>query len=85
LATRHIDVVFLSSYNRYQGRLGYSEAKLASLRHLQLQHLSNPLSCLTIARAIVIGKLTNQRTLLQRQQGQLSNRKVQQKVSILSA
>jgi CRISPR-associated protein Cas1 len=61
-----IDVVFLSSYGKFRGRLTATGSRFAELRHLQLQKMSDEKGTLALARQIVTGKLTNQRTVLQR-------------------
>jgi len=80
IAKHHIDVVFLTKHNRFVGRLARNDAKFVPLRHVQLRQLANTPSTLSIAQAIVVGKLNNQRTLLRRQQEQLPHKKAQQNV-----
>ena len=80
IAKHHIDVVFLTKHNRFVGRLARNDANFAPLRHVQLRQLANTPGTLAIAQAIVVGKLNNQRTLLRRQQEQLSHKKAQQTV-----
>ena len=67
LLERDIDVVFLSSYGKFRGRLSGTGAKQARLRQRQLQQLNQPAVTLELARAIVDGKIHNQRVVLQRQ------------------
>ena len=67
LLDREIDVVFLSSYGKFRGRLVGSGSKQARLRQQQLRLFSNSQAALTLAKAIVEGKVQNQRVLLQRQ------------------
>lgn len=61
-----IDIVFLSSNGRYYGRLLSSDSKFGELRHRQHHAVSDESLRLEVARAIVRGKLLNQRTLLMR-------------------
>ncbi len=68
-----VDVVFLSNRNRFRGRLASDETKLARMRHAQLLKMGDEKASLEMARAVVVGKLTNQRTLLQRQLQQASS------------
>lgn len=67
LLKHNVDVVFLTRYYKFRGRLVQTGSRFAQLRHTQLQKMSHAPACLAIARAVVIGKLTNQRTVLQRQ------------------
>lgn len=67
LLAKEVEVVFLSSYGKYRGRLSGTGSKNARLRHRQLQTLNDEPSMLAIAKAIVDGKINNQRVLLQRQ------------------
>lgn len=65
LLQRDVDVVFLSSRGKYRGRLVTTGSRFATLRHAQLRMLSNEGAVLNVAKAIVDGKLINQRALLQ--------------------
>ncbi|MGC9395653.1 MAG: CRISPR-associated endonuclease Cas1 [Anaerolineae bacterium] len=65
LLQRDVDVVFLSSRGKYRGRLMSTGSRYAELRHAQLQMLSNTGAVLGVAKAVVDGKLANQRALLQ--------------------
>lgn len=67
LLAREVDVVFLSTYGKYRGRLSGTGSKHARLRHRQLLALGDEAGVLAVARAIVDGKINNQRVLLQRQ------------------
>lgn len=67
LLAREVDVVFLSSHGTFRGRLSGAGSKHARLRHRQLLTLGDGAQTLAIARAIVDGKINNQRVLLQRQ------------------
>lgn len=61
-----VDVVFMSRYGRYRGRLLAMESKFAELRHAQLRLCDDEARCLQIAMQIVVGKVNNQRVVLQR-------------------
>lgn len=65
---RGIDVVFLSARGRYRGRLAGRISKNIELRFRQFARLRDPDFTLSVARAIVAGKVANQRNLLLRAQ-----------------
>ncbi len=67
LLARDIDVVYLSSYGKFRGRLVGSGSKQVRLRQRQMQLLSREAYALPLAKAVVDGKIHNQRALLQRQ------------------
>lgn len=67
LLAKEVDVVFLSTYGTFRGRLAGAGSKNARLRHRQLLALGDESRTLAIAKAIVDGKINNQRVLLQRQ------------------
>ena len=67
LLQNEVDVVFFSRYGKFRGRIVHTGSKFAQLRHAQLQKMTDEESALRIARAVVAGKLSNQRTVLQRQ------------------
>ena len=60
-----IDVVFISNDWRYLYRFDRSESKFSGLRRRQVNLCDNPQRSLEIARAIVVGKINNQRVVLQ--------------------
>ena len=62
------DCVFCSSTGRYHGRLFSTKSKYGLLRRAQFEAVTNGKLQLTIAIEMVRGKLTNQRTFLQRYQ-----------------
>lgn len=66
LLQNEIDVVFLSLYGSYRGRLSRDGSKFARLRHQQLALTGDERRSLGLARHIVQAKLANQRNLLQR-------------------
>lgn len=61
-----VDVVFMSTYGTYRGRLSKNESKFAELRHKQLRFCDNAKQSLQTALQIVKGKISNQRVVLQR-------------------
>jgi CRISPR-associated protein Cas1 len=67
LLQNEVDVVFFSQRFKFRGRLMATGSKFAQLRHAQLQAMSDEARALEIARQVVVGKLTNQRVILQRQ------------------
>lgn len=71
ILARGIDCVFLTSNGRYKGRLLGRQSKNIPLRIKQFESLSDPEKSLSIAKAIVAGKIHNQRYLLLRFQREL--------------
>jgi CRISP-associated protein Cas1 len=67
LLEREIDVVFLSSFGKFRGRLVGSGSKHAHLRRRQMQRMAEDVFVMQTARAVVDGKVHNQRVILQRQ------------------
>ena len=66
LMERDIEITFLGYYGQYKGRLSPSFSKNAVLRMAQYRaHMDMRQRC-ELARRFVMGKLTNQRTMLQR-------------------
>lgn len=61
-----VDVVFMSTYGKYQGRLSKNESRFAELRYQQLRLCDDPNRSLEIALQVVMGKIANQRVVLQR-------------------
>ncbi len=66
LLERNIEINFLSYYGKFKGRLSPSFSKNAMLRMAQYRAHSNMAKRCELARRFVIGKLSNQRTMLQR-------------------
>lgn len=66
LLERGVDVVYLSKYGKFRGRLMHSGSRMARLRHRQMQVASDESRALPIARAIVLAKIENQRVVIQR-------------------
>lgn len=69
LAERHIDVVYLTQRGRFLARVNGGGTKHGELRLRQARLVDDPERTLVVARQIVIGKLTNQRALLDRLRG----------------
>lgn len=65
LLQAEVDVVFLSQYGKFRGRLVHTGSKFAQLRHAQLKKMSSETATLAIARQVVVGKLHHQRLLLE--------------------
>lgn len=68
LLARGIDTVFLTAHGRYRGRLVGKPGKNVELRLAQFERLRDPAVALALARAIIGGKVTNQRYVLLRAQ-----------------
>lgn len=66
LLQKEVDVVFLSRYGKYRGRLTTTGSKFAELRHRQLHLLEDGQQVLDLARHLVVAKLTGQAALLKR-------------------
>lgn len=66
LVSRGIDTVLLSRSGKYRARIGAGSSGNIKLRMAQYAAFSAPVSSLDLARRIVLGKLSNQRTLLLR-------------------
>jgi CRISPR-associated protein Cas1 len=66
LLENEIDVVFLSHYGKFRGRLGQDGSKFARLRHAQLRLAGDDARALGLALSIVAAKLANQRGVLVR-------------------
>lgn len=64
LLQNEVDVVFLSHYGRYRGRLSKTGSKNAKVRHAQLQLAGDDKRSLDVAKGIVRAKLGNQRNTL---------------------
>jgi len=66
LLENEIDVVYLSHYGKFRGRLGQDGSKFARLRHAQLRLVGDERRALALAMAIVAAKLANQRGVVLR-------------------
>ncbi|MCB0016079.1 MAG: CRISPR-associated endonuclease Cas1, partial [Anaerolineales bacterium] len=72
LLEQGVRVVYLSSYGKMRGVVS-SGSKQAQLRQEQYRLMSDESANLRLAKAVVEGKIHNQRVLLQRQQRRLSS------------
>lgn len=61
-----IDVVYLTRYGRYKGRLVGPESRFGQLRYVQIKRADDTTFSLAIAKQIVWGKLNNQQVLIRR-------------------
>ena len=69
LMESNIDVIFLTRYYKYVARIVAYGSKNAGRRLAQLKMMSDEGQMLPVAKQVVLGKLTNQRVLMQRQAG----------------
>ena len=76
LLGRSIDVAFLTQTGRYKGRLQPEFSKKVSLRQQQFARAADGDFCLEVAKAIVIGKIANARTICMRRQRELGDKKI---------
>jgi CRISPR-associated protein Cas1 len=67
LVQRQVDVVFMSSFGKFRLRLEADNSGHVQLRQKQLQQRDQGTLPLLVAKAIVDGKIHNQRVILQRQ------------------
>ncbi len=78
LLARDIEITYLSHFGQFKGRLSPPFSKNAVLRMAQYRaHMDMAKRC-ELARRFVIGKLTNQRTMLQRYQRRQSDAEIRQ-------
>lgn len=61
-----IPTTFLSSNGKFNGRLSFGDKKNIFLRQKQFRILDNPKKSLEIARSIVVGKIKNEISFMQR-------------------
>src|SRR5205085_3016657 len=66
LAANDIPVAYLTGYGRFIGSFSPAVPKNVGLRESQFRRFADPGECLTLSKAVVRAKLTNQRTLLMR-------------------
>lgn len=66
LADRGIPVAFMSSAGRLVAMLDPADSVSAQIRRTQVRIFDQPDRCLELARALIVAKIINQRTLLQR-------------------
>lgn len=65
LLEHEVDLIFLSMFGKYRGRLTKSGSHFAKLRHAQLRFSGDERKSLAVAQQIVQAKLANQRNTLQ--------------------
>lgn len=66
LAANDIPVAYLTGYGRFIGTFAPAERKNVGLREAQFRRFADPAECLMLSKAVVRGKLINQRALLMR-------------------
>lgn len=66
LTSRNVGVYYMNSHGKFMARTNGNEHNHSRLRQLQVRACDNPERCLAIARAIVGGKIHNQRVLVMR-------------------
>jgi len=66
LAANEIPVAYLTGYGRFIGAFVPAVPKNVGLREAQFRRFADPAECLTLSKAAVRAKLTNQRALLMR-------------------
>jgi CRISP-associated protein Cas1 len=80
LLERDIEITFLSHYGQFKGRLSPPFSKNAILRMAQYRTHADMAKRCELARRFVIGKLTNQRTVLQRYNRRQSDNETRQAI-----
>jgi CRISP-associated protein Cas1 len=80
LLERDIEITFLGQYGQFKGRLSPPFSKNAILRMAQYRAHQDMTRRCELARRFVIGKLMNQRTLLQRSQRHQSDAEMKQAI-----
>jgi CRISP-associated protein Cas1 len=80
LLERDIEITFLSHYGQFKGRLSPPFSKNAVLRLAQYRAHQDMTRRCELARCFVMGKLTNQRTMLQRYNRRLSDAQMRQAI-----
>src|SRR6266566_9991666 len=78
LLERDIEITFLGHYGQFKGRLSPPFSKNAILRMAQYRAHQDMTKRCELARRFVIGKLTNQRTMLQRYHRRQSDAEMRQ-------
>jgi CRISPR-associated protein Cas1 len=66
LVLNEVPVAYMTGYGRFVGAFSPPPAKNVSLREAQFRRFDDPAVCLSLAKAVVRAKLSNQRTLLMR-------------------
>jgi len=84
LLERDIEITYLSSYGQFKGRLSPPFSKNAVLRMAQYRAHQDMVKRCELARRFVIGKLSNQRTMLQRYQRRQADAEMRQAIEQMS-
>src|SRR3989475_597941 len=84
LLERNIEITFLGHYGQFKGRLSPPFSKNALLRMAQYRAHQDMSKRCELARRFVIGKLMNQRTMLQRYQRRQSDAQMKQVIEQMS-
>lgn len=84
LLERDIEITFLGQYGQFKGRLSPSFSKNAVLRVAQYRAHHDMRTRCELARRFVIGKLMNQRTMLQRYQRRQADAEMNQAIEQIS-
>ena len=84
LLERDIEITYLSHFGQFKGRLSPPFSKNAVLRLAQYRAHQDMVKRCELARRFVIGKLTNQRTMLQRYQRRQSDAEMRQVIEQMS-
>jgi CRISPR-associated protein Cas1 len=66
LVANEVTVAYLTGHGRFIGTFAPAERKNVGLREAQFRRFADPAECLSLAKAVVRGKLINQRALLMR-------------------
>ncbi len=80
LLERDIEITFLGQYGQFKGRLSPPFSKNAVLRMAQYRAHQDMTRRCELARRFVIGKLMNQRTMLQRYQRRIDDAEMRQAI-----
>ncbi|HCI81957.1 MAG TPA: type I-D CRISPR-associated endonuclease Cas1 [Ktedonobacter sp.] len=80
LLERDIEITFLGQYGQFKGRLSPTFSKNAVLRMAQYRTHQDMRTRCDLARRFVMGKLMNQRTMLQRYQRRQADPEMQQAI-----
>jgi CRISP-associated protein Cas1 len=80
LLEREIEITFLGRYGQFKGRLSPPFSRNAVLRLAQYRAHQDMVKRCELARRFVIGKLMNQRTMLQRYQRRQSDAEMKQAI-----
>jgi CRISP-associated protein Cas1 len=84
LLERNIEITYLGSYGQFKGRLSPPFSKNAILRMAQYRTHQDMAKRCDLARRFVIGKLSNQRTILQRYQRRQADAEMKQVIEQIS-